>query len=123
MVRWMDAFTRIISTRGGMIMAKKKYYAVAKGRETGVFDSWEKCHAATDKFKGGLFKGFNNKQQAEKWLKNPITKKEQKVKNCSRAEDVSMDWDSFSEMFDDLPDGAFFAMAEEFGLSIDDLND
>jgi hypothetical protein len=27
----------------------------------------------------------------------------------------------FSEMFDDLPDGAFFAMAEEFGIEIDDF--
>lgn len=27
----------------------------------------------------------------------------------------------FTETFDDLPDGAFFAMAEEFGIGVDDF--
>jgi hypothetical protein len=33
----------------------------------------------------------------------------------------SMSADDFSEMFDDLPDGAFFAIAEEHGLEIEDF--
>ncbi len=33
----------------------------------------------------------------------------------------TLDPDTFSEMFDDLPDGAFFAMAEEFGIQPEDF--
>lgn len=34
-----------------------------------------------------------------------------------------MDAKTFTEIFDDLPDGAFFAMAEEYGLDPEDFID
>jgi ribonuclease HI len=47
-------------------MAKKpKYYVVWKGRETGVFSSWEDCKAQTNGFEGAVFKSFLSREAAE----------------------------------------------------------
>ena len=47
-------------------MAKKpKFYVVWKGRETGVFSSWEDCKAQTNGFDGAVFKSFESKALAE----------------------------------------------------------
>ena len=35
-----------------------KYYVVWKGRNPGVYDSWEECKAQTDGFPGATFKSF-----------------------------------------------------------------
>ena len=34
------------------------YYAVAKGRSTGIFNSWSECQRQVDGFKHNSFKGF-----------------------------------------------------------------
>lgn len=48
-------------------MAKKpKFYVVWKGRETGVFTSWDDCKAQTNGFDGAVFKSFESKELAEK---------------------------------------------------------
>jgi ribonuclease HI len=52
-------------------MAKKKVYAVARGRRTGVFDKWFGSGGAfeqVDGFAGAVFKGFSDLAAAEKWL-------------------------------------------------------
>ncbi len=46
-------------------MASKKYYAVAKGRETGVFTSWKECEKQIKGFSGALYKSFKTKEEAE----------------------------------------------------------
>jgi ribonuclease HI len=47
-------------------MAKKpKFYVVWKGRETGVFTSWDDCKAQTNGFDGAVFKSFESKELAE----------------------------------------------------------
>ncbi|HFQ80220.1 MAG TPA: ribonuclease HI [Desulfobacterales bacterium] len=52
-------------------MAKKKYYAVAVGRETGIFDNWPLAAAQVKGCPGARFKGFLTRREAEAWLKNP----------------------------------------------------
>lgn len=48
-------------------MAKKpKFYVVWKGRETGVFNTWDDCKAQTNGFEGAVFKSFESKELAEK---------------------------------------------------------
>ena len=45
-------------------MARKKVYAVAKGRETGIFNKWFGQGGAWDQvngYKGAVFKGFTDK--------------------------------------------------------------
>lgn len=48
-------------------MAKQpKFYVVWKGRETGVFTSWEDCKAQTHGFEGAIYKSFLSRESAEK---------------------------------------------------------
>ncbi|MFO3797194.1 MAG: viroplasmin family protein, partial [Anaerolineales bacterium] len=42
-----------------------KYYVVWKGRQTGVFDSWEACQAQVKGFPGAQFKAFPSRALAE----------------------------------------------------------
>lgn len=52
-------------------MAKKpKFYVVWKGRETGVFNTWDECKAQTNGFEGAVFKSFESKELAVKAFKN-----------------------------------------------------
>ncbi|MDR3218606.1 MAG: ribonuclease H family protein [Dysgonamonadaceae bacterium] len=45
-------------------MAKKKWYVVWKGLETGVFDSWPDCKKQTEGFEGALYKSFDTREDA-----------------------------------------------------------
>ena len=47
-------------------MAKNHYYVVWKGHSPGVFDSWEACKKEIEGFAGALYKGFPDKESAEK---------------------------------------------------------
>jgi ribonuclease HI len=46
-------------------MAQRKYYAVVKGRKTGVFTSWQQCEAQVKGFSGAIYKSFSTRQEAE----------------------------------------------------------
>lgn len=53
----------------GTNMARKsKVYAVAKGRKTGIFSTWEECKQSVHKFTGAKFKSFNTRDLAENYL-------------------------------------------------------
>ncbi len=45
-----------------------KYYAVKKGRQTGIFLTWEECEMQVKGFKGALYKSFKTKQEAMDYL-------------------------------------------------------
>lgn len=53
-----------------------KYYAVKKGRNIGVYTSWEECKAQVEGFTGALYKSFSNKQDAKTYITGiiPISK-------------------------------------------------
>ena len=40
------------------------WYVVHRGRKTGVFCSWDACHAQVIGFKGACYKGFNSREEA-----------------------------------------------------------
>ena len=44
---------------------KNKYYVVWKGRNPGVYDSWDACKHEIDGFAGALYKGFSDKASAD----------------------------------------------------------
>jgi ribonuclease HI len=46
-------------------VAKKKYYVVWKGKETGVFSSWDKVKKLVQGFEGAQYKSFADKKEAE----------------------------------------------------------
>lgn len=49
-------------------MAKKKFYVVWKGHQTGVFSSWDVCKKHITNFAGAQYKSFSSKSEAEKAL-------------------------------------------------------
>ena len=60
--------TDIIQKRNGGFIIKKKYYAVKKGYQTGIFDTWAQCQKQTQGFKGALFKSFATLKEAQDYL-------------------------------------------------------
>jgi ribonuclease HI len=51
--------------QGEISMASKKYYAVLKGRKTGIFTSWADCEEQIIGFSGALYKSFKTRGEAE----------------------------------------------------------
>lgn len=49
-------------------MANFKCYAVANGRMSGIYDTWEECRAMVQGFQGARYKGFDSRHDAEQWL-------------------------------------------------------
>lgn len=49
-------------------MASKKYYAVKKGKITGVFNSWDECRDAVEGVSGARYKGFASMEEALGYL-------------------------------------------------------
>ena len=39
-------------------MAKKKYYAVKRGKTPGIYLTWEDCRSQISGFSGAVYKGF-----------------------------------------------------------------
>ena len=46
----------------------KKYYAVKRGRKTGIFTVWADCAAQVQGFQGAVYKGFMTEDEACSWL-------------------------------------------------------
>lgn len=46
-------------------MAKKKYYVVWEGNETGVFDSWDQCKLQIQGYPNAKYKSFKSKAEAD----------------------------------------------------------
>ena len=44
------------------------YYSVAKGRKSGIYRNWDDCKAQVNKYKGAIYKKFNNEQNAIEFL-------------------------------------------------------
>jgi ribonuclease HI len=51
-------------------MTKNIYYAVYKGRKTGIFRTWEECLDAIDGYSKPIYKKFNDIEDAKYFLKN-----------------------------------------------------
>ncbi|KRN89984.1 ribonuclease H family protein [Ligilactobacillus ceti] len=45
-----------------------KYYAVAKGRQTGIFTQWPECQKNVTGYPGAKYKSFTTKTEALEWL-------------------------------------------------------
>lgn len=49
-------------------MAAKRYYAVKKGKITGVFENWDDCKASVEGYPGAEYKGFGSLAEAREYL-------------------------------------------------------
>lgn len=45
-----------------------KYYAVKRGRKTGIFNTWDECKEQVTGFSGASYKSFLSKEEAEQFL-------------------------------------------------------
>jgi ribonuclease HI len=53
----------------------KKYYAVARGLQPGIYATWfgpEGAEVQIRGFAGALYRGFPSRSEAERWLANPV---------------------------------------------------
>lgn len=72
--------------RTGVISMAAKFYAVRKGRTTGVFRTWADCQAQISGFSGAEYKSFQTSEEAAEYAFG--LKKEEKcvqVEDCERA--------------------------------------
>lgn len=58
-----------------------KYYAVRKGREPGIYETWNDCRQQVIRFPGAEYKSFDNKEDAENFIN------EEKIELC----DINLD--------------------------------
>lgn len=49
-------------------LSSTKKYAVAKGRKTGIFNTWKECQSSIKGYKGAAFKSFRSAKEAKVWL-------------------------------------------------------
>ena len=54
-------------------MAKNNYYAVRVGKTPGIYKTWEECKAHVIGYKGAIYKGFAEKQDAEDFLRGGLS--------------------------------------------------
>ena len=47
-----------------------KYYAVKKGRNPGIYTSWDLCLKEVKGYKGAIYKSFKKKEDAEDFLED-----------------------------------------------------
>ena len=55
----------------------KKFYAVKRGRKTGLFTVWAECAAQVKGFQGAVYKGFMTEEEARAWLGGADARTEQ----------------------------------------------
>lgn len=79
-------------------MAKKKIYAVKKGKQTGLFYSWDECRESINGYSGAEYKGFETEEEAKDYLENKVqeTMIEEEAKNANNSLVVYVDG-SFDE--------------------------
>ena len=59
-----------------------KYYAVAKGRQKGVYKTWEECKKQVDGYSGAIFKSFDNEADAKKYVAKKRSENNKVVRVC-----------------------------------------
>ena len=62
-------------------MAKNNYYAVRIGKTPGIYKTWEDCKAQVIGYKGAIYKGFVEKQDAEDFLRGELSASNTDVAN------------------------------------------
>lgn len=70
-------------------MMAQKYYAVKKGRQTGIFLTWPECQKQVSGFKGAQYKSFTSQQEAKRYLQGTVENNVQpeiKIQNTAVVE-------------------------------------
>jgi len=70
-------------------MAAKKFYAVRKGKTTGVFSNWTDCKASVDGYPGAEYKGFATLEEAKAFMGNESGKIMEEPMSYQQSDDCS----------------------------------
>lgn len=106
-------------------MAKKYYYAVRAGLTPGVYNTWDDCQKQTKGFSGAIYKKFETKEEAEKFVtvaeNVEVTNKTKDVINTNENGLIAYVDGSYNEKTTDysygmviLVDGKELKFAEKF---------
>lgn len=71
----------------------KKFYAVKRGRKTGLFTVWAECAAQVKGFQGAVYKGFMTEEEARAWLGGADARTEQPRAAATMAAPSALDAD------------------------------
>lgn len=69
----------------GNTRQKKKYYVVKRGRNPGVYYTWDDCKKEVQGFNGAVYKSFVTKEDAEAWYGKPVKEAPKIVKPAGTA--------------------------------------
>jgi ribonuclease HI len=72
-------------------MAKKKFYVVWKGKDTGIFNTWAECKALIDGYKGAKYKSFPTLEEAKEAFYIEPTSKKPKVSSKKNIDQLVKD--------------------------------
>lgn len=53
-------------------MAKSNYYAVRRGKMTGIFNTWEECRSVVEGYSISEYRGFKSLQEAQAYLRGEV---------------------------------------------------
>lgn len=65
-------------------MSKKKFYAVRKGKKTGIFNTWDECKEQVNGYSGAEYKSFTTKEEANEYI--GLNKKLKVINDENRVE-------------------------------------
>ena len=71
----------------------KKFYAVKRGRKTGLYTVWAECAAQVKGFQGAVYKGFMTEEEARAWLGSADARTEQPRASAEMAAPSAPDAD------------------------------
>ena len=71
----------------------KKFYAVKRGRKTGLYTVWAECAAQVKGFQGAVYKGFMTEEEARAWLGGADARTEQPRAAAEMAAPSALDAD------------------------------
>jgi hypothetical protein len=64
----MGSATSLSARSTTTVPASKKFYAVLRGRQPGIYLSWPKCKQQVDGYSGARYKDFHAREEAERFL-------------------------------------------------------
>ncbi|KRK96899.1 ribonuclease H [Secundilactobacillus odoratitofui DSM 19909 = JCM 15043] len=67
-----------------------KYYAVKKGRKTGIFTSWPETQQQVTGFPGAVFKGFKTQAEAQQFLSGDVQPAKHLSKSVAHTDNDSL---------------------------------
>lgn len=71
--------------------SKRKYYAVLRGYNPGIYGSWQDCEPQVKGYGGQVYKWFKTKKEAEQYLHDGMRRAEDHARHGHRFSSVGVD--------------------------------